>query len=346
MGRPLRINLAGGWYHVTARGHNRRAIFLDVSDRNHFLELLSDMTARHRIEVHAYVLMGNHYHLLVRTPEANLSQAIQWLNVIYSVWWNRKHQQCGGLFQGRFKAIIVEGGGWLLLLSQYIHYNPVAIKGLGLGRQGKALERQGWIEPTPEVASRRIEALRKHRWSSYPAYAGYEEIPDWLSTAEVLARVNGGRKGYRLATEKRLLAGQEENVWTSLRWGFVLGRESFVESLRGRLNVSRETSGRLQVRRRIDWAELVRCMEKMKGDTWASFCDRRGDRGRDITLWAARRLGGYTLVELAREVGGLDYTAIAQAIRRLESRAHKDRETDAEMRSFQSRLEVMYNVKT
>jgi REP element-mobilizing transposase RayT len=346
MSRPLRINLAGGWYHVTARGHNRRAIFLDVTDRNHFLELLSDMTARHRIEVHAYVLMGNHYHLLVRTPDANLSQAIQWLNVSYSVWWNRKHQQCGSLFQGRFKAVIVEGGGWLLPLTQYIHYNPVAIKGLGLGGQGKAIERKGWSEPTRELANRRVEALRNHRWSSYPAYAGYEKVPAWLSTAEVLARVKGGRKGYRLATEKRLFAGQDENVWSNLRWGFVLGRESFAESLREQLNLSRENAGRLQVRRRCNWVELVQCMEAMKGEAWSSFCDRRGDRGRDITLWAARRLGGYTLVDLAHEVGGVDYTAIAQAIRRLESRAHKDRKTAAEMRTFQSKVEEMYNVKT
>lgn len=110
MSRPLRINLAGGWYHVTARGHQRRAIYVDVTDRRHYLELLEEMTARHRVDVHAYVLMGNHYHLLVRTPEANLSRAIQWLNVSYSVWWNRRHRQCGSLFQGRFKAVMIEGG--------------------------------------------------------------------------------------------------------------------------------------------------------------------------------------------------------------------------------------------
>ena len=110
MSRPLRINLAGGWYHVTARGHQRRAIYVDVTDRRHYLELLEEMIARHRVDVHAYVLMGNHYHLLVRTPEANLSRAIQWLNVSYSVWRNRRHRKCGSLFQGRFKAVMIEGG--------------------------------------------------------------------------------------------------------------------------------------------------------------------------------------------------------------------------------------------
>jgi putative transposase len=243
MSRPLRSNVVGGWYHVTSRGHNRRAIFLDDGDRRHFLSLLESMIEMHRVEVHGYVLMDNHYHLLVCTPEANLSEAIQWLNVSYSVWWNRRHQQCGSLYQGRFKAVLVEGGGWLLRLSQYIHYNPVAIQGLGMGKQEKAAEQKGWRKPTREEAQRRMSVLREYEWSSYRAYAGYEKAVGWLSTATILRRVKGGRDGYREMTESHLLCGHDEDFWAALKWGFVLGGTKFAESIRAGLKIDRETSG-------------------------------------------------------------------------------------------------------
>ena len=344
MSRPLRKNVVGGWYHVTSRGHNRRAIFLDDGDRRHFLSLLESMIEMHRVEVHGYVLMDNHYHLLVCTPEANLSEAIQWLNVSYSIWWNRRHQQCGSLYQGRFKAVLVEGGGWLLRLSQYIHYNPVAIQGLGMGKQEKAAEQEGWRKPTREEAQRRVHVLREYLWSSYRAYAGYEKGAGWLSTATILRRVKGGRNGYRKMTESYLLCGHDKDFWGDLKWGFVLGSTKFAESIRAELKIDRETSGRGCLRRRLAWDQVVRCMEDIKGEPWAAFADKRGDWGRDMILWAARRLGGYTLKELADEVGGLDYSAIYQAVRRLESRASKDKKMAARMQSFRNKLKRMYNV--
>ena len=107
MSRPVRIDIRGGWYHVTARGFERGVVFGDDRERAHFLELLEGMVARYRVKVHAYVLMGNHYHLLIQTPEANASRALQWLNVSYSVWFNRRRQRSGPLFQGGFKSIPV-----------------------------------------------------------------------------------------------------------------------------------------------------------------------------------------------------------------------------------------------
>ena len=98
---------------MTARGNERRAIWRDESDRTHFLELLGELTERFGLRVHAYVLMDNHFHLLPETPEANLSRAMQWLNVSYSVWFNRRHDRVGHLFQGRSKAVVVEDQvGW------------------------------------------------------------------------------------------------------------------------------------------------------------------------------------------------------------------------------------------
>src|SRR5207249_7995783 len=121
MARPPRVELAGAWYHVTSRGIERRPIFINERDCQHFCDLLAELADRFAVQLHAYVLMGNHYHLLVQTARANLSQAIQWLNVSYSVWFNRRHERCGPLFQGRFKAIIFEAQDSALLLSRYVH---------------------------------------------------------------------------------------------------------------------------------------------------------------------------------------------------------------------------------
>ena len=113
MARPLRIERPGGRYHVTARGDEQKPIYRQDPDHEHFLKLLAELRDRFGVKVHVYVLMDNHFHLLLETPEANLSQAMQWLNVSYSVWFNRRHDRAGHLFQGRFKAILVEDdAGW------------------------------------------------------------------------------------------------------------------------------------------------------------------------------------------------------------------------------------------
>ena len=122
MARPLRVDVKDGWYHVTARGIERKAIFEDNRDHEHFLELLEEMSKRYGVEVHVYCLLGNHYHLLIQTPRANASPAVQWLNVSYSVWFNKKRRRSGHVFQGRFGSILIDGeGAWALDASVYIH---------------------------------------------------------------------------------------------------------------------------------------------------------------------------------------------------------------------------------
>ena len=125
MARPLRLNIADGWYHVFHRGTERCRIFADDRDRAHFLELLAEMHARYRIRIHGYVLMDSHYHDLLQTPDANLSEAMQWLHTSYAAWFNTRHQRVGPLWQGRFGAVPVENSAWAYELSLYIHLNPV-----------------------------------------------------------------------------------------------------------------------------------------------------------------------------------------------------------------------------
>ena len=128
MARPLRVNVVDGWYHCMNRGLERRTIFGDARDHQHFLELLAETVDRFRFRVHGYCLMDNHYHAIIQTPDANLSQGMQWLGLAYSAWFNARHDRVGHLFQGRFKSVPVEEGAWAFDLSVYVHLNPVMSK--------------------------------------------------------------------------------------------------------------------------------------------------------------------------------------------------------------------------
>jgi REP element-mobilizing transposase RayT len=145
MARPTRLDVEGGWYHVVNRGIEKRVIFRGVSGYEHFVELLAKLPQRFGLRVHGYVLMPNHYHLQIETPQANLSRAVQWLNVSYSVWFNRKYQRVGPLFQGRFKA----GPDWVCSLVPEL---DIASQGESIGeavRNLKKAARADW----PDLAS-------------------------------------------------------------------------------------------------------------------------------------------------------------------------------------------------
>ena len=151
MSRPIRIERAGGWHHVTARGNERRAIFRDNRDRQHFCELLEQTVNQFRLRLKCFVLMDNHYHLVLELTETNLSRAVQWLNSSYSVWFNRRHGRSGHLFQGRFKSILVDREQWGLELSRYVHLNPVRVGRLGLSKSERKRISQGVAgKPDPD----------------------------------------------------------------------------------------------------------------------------------------------------------------------------------------------------
>jgi REP element-mobilizing transposase RayT len=309
------VNVAGGWHHLTSRGQNRQRIFEDARDYRDFLSRLEEMSGRYGLEVHGYVLMPNHYHLIARSPKANTSEAMQWLNNGYAMWRNRRHGRTGHVFGGRYKGIVVEEGQWLLELSLYVHFNPVAVRGLGWGKRQKAAERMGLQTPAPDLIAARLETLRGYRWSSYHAYAGYTAAPSWLQVEAIMARVADERPGYRKLAEDRLRQGTTEPVWTRLRWGAVLGGEAFADAMRKGMRIARETTGRRSLRAEASWPDVVLAVERVKGESWDGFRDRYGDWGRDLALWVARRYGGLTLRELGDAAGGMDYSAVSEAVR-------------------------------
>ncbi|MDA1101451.1 MAG: transposase, partial [Proteobacteria bacterium] len=175
MARPLRIEYPGAVYHVTARGNAQAAIYLDDADRRSFLDTLALAIERHAWLCHGYCLMDNHYHLLIETPTANLGRGMRHINGVYTQAFNRRHGRVGHLFQGRYKAILVEREAYLLELARYVVLNPVRAKLAG------------------------IKAASDWPWSSHRAVAGEAAAPDWLTVAWLRRQFGGddATKAYR-----------------------------------------------------------------------------------------------------------------------------------------------------
>ena len=232
MARPIRVEFEGALYHVTARGNERRAIFRSDADRNLFLEALGQCAGEFGALVHAFCLMPNHYHLVLETPKANLSQTIGWLQTTYTIrFFNRRHQRSGNLFQGRFKAHLVEADSSAMELLRSIHLNPVRPR-----------------DKTVLIASDRWEALQSFAWSSHRAYAGLAEKPLWLCT-DWLSFFDSRRSKARRQYLQFIRTGFEqvlEAPWEKLRGGLVLGSEEFWEKVKtlvaGKLTAQRRAS--------------------------------------------------------------------------------------------------------
>ena len=335
-----------------SRGLERRVVFGDAREHAHFLELLEAMVARYSVRLHAYVLMGNHYHLLVQTPHANLSRAMQWLNVSYGVWFNRRHdRRVGPVFQGRFKSVPIDGeGSWALQASEYLHLNPVRIKGLGLGKRERKAEGLGIAPPpTPAMVKARLDALRTHPWSSYLDYAGYRlKPPDWL-TCDVLWRRAKRRdktpqESYRDDVEYPLKAGVEELVTFGerIQGALALGSEAFLERLRRGVRGQRSMQPAVRAwQRLLPFERIVTCVAAVKGESWEQFRDRRGDWGRDVALCLGWRHCGLTLPELGAVAGGMNGAAAAKAVRRMEQRLLQDRTLAQQVRKMEAAMSIV-----
>ena len=215
MARPLRIEFPNALYHVTARGDRREPIVEDDTDRAAFFNVLAEVIERFNWRCHAYCLMTNHYHLVVETPDANLSKGMRQLNGMYTQATNRRHQRTGHLFQGRFKAILVDKDNYLLELSRYVVLNPV---------------RAGMVKHP-----------RQYAWSSYRAMVGQSPVPGWLETDGLLAQFGARRAEARRRYSEFVVAGlKAESIWRGLRQQIYLGDEEFVKRMQRKAKPQRE----------------------------------------------------------------------------------------------------------
>ena len=217
MTRPLRILIPGGFYHVTCRGNDRRAIFKDDRDRTVFLEKLQGSLSAYQVEVHAYVLMHNHFHLMVCTPKGNLSEFMRHFNISYTAAYNRRRRRVGHLYQGRYQAIVIDQDSYLLELSRYVHLNPVRIK--EFHRRG-VKETAGYLE--------------RYRWSSLPGYLKVANKQFWVRYDMVLDQVGQSRKRYGQFIIDGLSQGYS-TPWDEVSGQVVLGKEGFIERIKGKV---------------------------------------------------------------------------------------------------------------
>jgi putative transposase len=339
--RPLRIDLENGWYHVINRGLERRRIFQAAADFDRFIRVLGELPARFGVRVHAYALMPNHYHLLIQTPNANLSQAIQWLNVSYSIWFNRKRHRVGPLFQGRFKAVLVAPDGAHLQVSRYLHLNPVRTQRFELSKGQPATE-----GPTPAaLIEARVQHLRAYHWSSFAFYCGLKLVPAWLTTGSLLELMGGDteaqrRRAYRHYVEEPVRAGVEGSILDGALTELVVGSKGFVAAMLARAKGEKAQHRVVQRRNReLSWGEIQAAVATAKHQPWEDFCNRRGDVGRDLALLVARRFGRYSLAELGGLVG-VSYAAVAQAVSKTENRLAKDQEAATLFLAIQKHLKL------
>ncbi|MFO1457811.1 MAG: transposase [Verrucomicrobiota bacterium] len=350
MARPLRVNVAGGWYHVVSRGNGGDKIFGNDTDRRRFLGLVSELPGRFSVEIHAFVLMDNHYHLLLRCREANLSEAIRWLQVSYAGRFNWAHRRRGHLFQGRFKSVLLLEESALDEVGRYIHLNPVRVGGLGLSKQDQRRARVlGCEDPGRELVARRVSLLREYPWSSWRMYAGREPWSSWLCRE----RLQGGCGGRSLREQQRALneytetpirQGHLESPWERLVGGLILGEAAEAQRVlkRVRSNLREQTPARRMARSgRPAWKTMTEAVEEITGRGWGEMTASYGDVGRDALLAVSTRHLGWRLSEVVREVPGLSYAAAAQGIRRFWARCAEDKQTMALASSLRKRLSTI-----
>lgn len=211
MARPLRIEFAGALYHVTARGNAQGDIYLSDDNRKTFLSLLDNTCKRHNWYCHAYCLMSNHYHLLIETNTASLSKGMKLLNGTYTQYFNRENKRVGHVFQGRYKAILVQKESYLLELSRYIVLNP--------------------------VRARMIRTVKDWPWSSYRSTAGFSEIEPCLTIDWILSVFSKTKKKaqerYRIFVQE---GKNQPSPWEQLKNQIYLGSDDFVDDMQCKLD--------------------------------------------------------------------------------------------------------------
>ena len=285
MARPLRIEFPGAVYHVTARGERREPIFVDDEDRRALLEIVAQALSRFDAEVLSYCLMGNHYHFVLHTRQGKLSLVMRHINGVYTQAFNRRHNKVGHLFQGRFKAILVDRDAYLLEVCRYVDLNP--------------------------VRARMVRKPEAWAWSSYRAHVGGVPAPAWLDTAGLHGYLLG--RSVRSAADSRRAADRyarlvasvpDASLWgSSLRQQIYLGDEDFVARMQALAEPRNSTDADMPKVRRRKRRTLTQ---------WLGSCETRED-----ALYKAHTDGAMTMSAIARELG-LSVSRVSRLIARAE----------------------------
>jgi REP element-mobilizing transposase RayT len=319
--RPLRVEYPGAHYHVINRGNAGGNIFETKKDREKFLDYLGKAVERFSLTIHTYCLMTNHYHLLVETPKANLSAAIQWLSVSYAVYYNRRHQRRGHLFEGRFKALLIEADEYLQGLSRYIHLNPVRAK--------------------------LVEKPAAYKWSSYPAFIGRTKRPDWLVTRRVQGYF-GRKKREAVKNYKLFVEGIDidslENPTSRAAGGFILGDADFVQWVKEKFLYIREEEKeipQLQVlKSEVSLERIIRavCDEFGCEEDQIREKGRKRHRAREFAIYLSRDLAGISCRDLGVFFGGVSGAAITMKYNQVSREIAQNRKQWGRIKSIKQQI--------
>lgn len=281
MARPLRIEYPGALYHLTSRGDGQEDIFADDNDRQIFLGVLALVVTRFDWHVYAYCLMDNHYHLMVETPKANLSLGMRHLNGVYTQRFNHRHERVGHVFQGRFKAILVDKQSYLLELARYVVLNPIR------------------ANMTRDPA--------RYRWSSYRATAGLQQAPEFLDLQSLLAHFAESPAAARRQYVRFVSQGiRAPSPWAKLQGQVLLGGESFIRKLTPRLESKTLAKEIPRTQRHATRPSLERAFRRLK----------TGDQQARNRLIAELHIKyGYTQAQIAGYLG-LHYATVSRIVAR------------------------------
>jgi REP element-mobilizing transposase RayT len=308
MGRPLRIEFAGAQYHVTSRGNERRDVFKNQRDREQFLSYLESAVFRYGAVIHAYCLMNNHYHLLLETPSGNLSQIMQHINGAYTNYFNVKRKRFGHLFQGRYKAILIEADAYAQELSRYIHLNPV---------------RAGMVS-RPEA----------YKWSSYLDYIGERKSPEWMKTAFILdyfGKDKDACKKYQRFVED-LIEHEYASPLEGATAATILGGAEFVAEITARHLDGKQPDRDLPAVRKLSarpsMDAIIEVAQNLSGGSRLSA---------KAGIYLCHKYSGAKLKEIGERFG-IGESAVSQASRRLAQELERDNELKKLVEKMRAKL--------
>ena len=320
MSRPLRIEYPDAWYHVLNRGRRSENVFLNKKDYKSFLELLIESTELWNVRIAAYCLMPNHYHLLLQTPDANLSRCMRHINGIYTQRFNRLHQCDGQLFRGRYKSILIDVDSYLLQLVRYIHKNPL----------------QGGL----------VDRLDAYGWSSHKAYISNAKKWDWLYKEFVLSMLSDDKKHHRQAYREFLAEDdftEINKIFEGEKFPSVLGSERFINRIRDKFFDQKSHEEVPESRLLAPSRERIKRVvcETYRVDEEVLLKSKRGtfNEPRNVAIYLCRRLRADRLDEICQEFGMKRYSTASSVLERV--KVHQSRD-----RRFRKRVEELRLILT
>jgi putative transposase len=299
MTRPLRINYPNAFYHVTCRGNEQKAIYRGEEDSSAFLSYLEEALESRRVLLHAYVLMTNHFHLVVEVPQGNLSAFMRNLNVSYTGYFNRRHHRVGHLYQGRFKAIVAEADAYLLELSRYVHLNPIRLKR---------------YERIP--VEEKLGMLKAYPRSSLKGYLKLQDRETFMTYDRVLGYLVGDERSRRRAYARFVEEGVRRGAESPLQEAVgqvLLGGESFLDQMKKVVQKARNPEQpSIRVMYRLSPDQVIRNVCRVLRLEEEKICRRGAGWPRVFLMDCLHRYSGLTQREIGEKMG-VGYSRVSRA---------------------------------